>query len=160
MYGISQNPNTKDYIMVFQSEHCKKCCEKYTNLLFEWCKSCQIDYLKQNFTNWTSENEKIDDFIREQQLRINDYNSLAFEWIPYNQFNNIKEISKDDSSILYSATWKNGPLKYHIYNKKWTREPDKKVTLKCLFNSSNTINELINEVLNLFIFIFCYFHKQ
>jgi hypothetical protein len=146
MYGISQNPNTKDYIMVFQSEHCKKCCEKYTNLLFEWCKSCQIDYLKQNFTNWTSENEKIDDFIREQQLRINDYNSLAFEWIPYNQFNNIKEISKDDSSILYSTVWKDGPLNYNDYTKKWMRESDKEVVLKYLNNSQNITNEFLNEV--------------
>jgi hypothetical protein len=51
--------------------------------------------LKKNFTNWTSKNEKIDKFIQEMQLKINDYNDIIVEWIPYEQFNNIKKINKD-----------------------------------------------------------------
>ena len=39
-------------------ESCKKCGEEYTEIY--WCKPCQIDNLKGNFTNWTSRNEKID----------------------------------------------------------------------------------------------------
>ena len=41
-------------------------------------------YLKENFTYWTSENKKIDNFIQEMQLKTDYY---VIEWIPYNQFN-------------------------------------------------------------------------
>ncbi|GBC28024.2 kinase-like domain-containing protein [Rhizophagus irregularis DAOM 181602=DAOM 197198] len=61
LYGISQNPDTEDYILVLM---------------------------------WTSGNGKIDYFIQEMQLKINGhgYDDIVFEWIPYSQFNDIKEI--------------------------------------------------------------------
>ena len=73
----------------FCARYCKKCGEEYVND-FGWCKPCQIDNLKGNFT--TSGNEKIDNFIQEMQLKIDRYNDILFEWIPYNQFSDIKEI--------------------------------------------------------------------
>jgi hypothetical protein len=48
MYGISRNPNIKDYIIVFQDIYCKKCGVKYTNIIKEWCELCQINYFKKN----------------------------------------------------------------------------------------------------------------
>src|SRR4051812_6335984 len=77
---------------------CKKCGEKYIdkyNENYEWCKLCQINYLKNNFLSWSG-NERIDNFIQEMQLKINDYNDIIFEWVPYDQFDNVKEIKKDD----------------------------------------------------------------
>src|SRR5688572_11842408 len=96
--GVSQNPNTKDYIIVFENYqlYCEKCEQKYINELTKWCKPCQIDYFKNNFTNWTSGNKQIDIFIQEKQLNIEHSWSTVFDWIPYNQFNDIKEISRDD----------------------------------------------------------------
>src|SRR5688572_4536827 len=98
--------------------HCKKCGEQYTNknnINYNWCKPCQIDNLKGNFTNWTSGNEKIDELIQEMQLKIKLYNNIVFEWIPYNQFRNIKEIGSDFATV-YSAIWNDGPLEYdHSY---------------------------------------------
>ncbi|EXX61659.1 Mkk2p [Rhizophagus irregularis DAOM 197198w] len=149
IYGISQNPYTNDYIMVFPSEHCEKCDRQYIddlNAKYEWCKRCQINYLKENFTKWTSGNEKIDGLIQETQLKIDNPNGIVFEWIPYNQFNEIKEIGKGGFSTVYSAIWKDGPL-YYLYDKKeWIRNPNKKVALKCLHNSQNITNEFLNEV--------------
>ena len=147
IYGISQNPDTKDYIMILQNEYyCENCVEKYTN--YNWCKPCQINYLKINFTNWTSENEKIDDFIQEMQLKYSDPSHFLFEWIPYNQFDNLKEKGKDDFATVYSAVWKNGPLYYdYSSDRKYLRKPaDKKVTLKCLHNSRNITDEFLNKV--------------
>src|SRR3954452_8143894 len=74
--------NVKNNIMSL----CKKCGEKYTNVRRKWCNPCLIDNLKENFTKWTSGNEKIDNFIQEMQLKIDSRRDIVFEWISYNQF--------------------------------------------------------------------------
>jgi hypothetical protein len=102
--------------------------------------------LKQNFANWASGNEKIDEFIREMQMKVNNYNDIIVEWIPYNQFNDIKEIGKGGFAIVYSAIWKDGPLKYDDDKMEYKRTSNKEVALKCLFNSQNITNEFLNEV--------------
>ena len=66
---------------------------------------------------------------------------ILFEWIPYNQFNNIKEKCK----TVYSASWKDGPLKYDSNNKMLARVQAREVTLK-LCNSQNMINDFLNKV--------------
>ena len=54
--------------MIFNDKYfeiyCEKCYKKYTNTDYKWCKPCQINYLKSNFTSWTSGNEKVDDFTQ------------------------------------------------------------------------------------------------
>ena len=134
MYGISQDPDTKDYIMVLQDG----CCEKF-------CKKCGL--IGRNLTNWTSGNEKIDNLIQEMQLKISSQNDIIFEWIPYNQLDSIEEINKGDFATVYSTVWKDGPLHYNNYKEEYSRKSDKIVALKFLHNSQNIINELlINEV--------------
>ncbi|CAB4441610.1 unnamed protein product [Rhizophagus irregularis] len=142
IYGISQNPDTKDYIIILNSkyyeEYCLKCDETYTNIEYKWCRPCEINCLKDNFTNWTSENEKIDNFIQKMQLKINHPTNIVFEWIPYHQFSGIKEISKDNSVAVYLAIWKDGPLLYYSSKKKHTRSLNEKVALKIICNSQIT----------------------
>src|SRR5437763_2913440 len=99
---------------------CKKCGGEYTNVHWNWCKTCQTDNLKGNFTNWTSGNEKID-FIQEMQLKIDEHDDIVFEWIPYNQFSDIKEIGGGGFATVYSAIWKNGRLHYNSSSKEYTR---------------------------------------
>src|SRR5579871_3809699 len=96
MFGISQNPDTRDYIMVLESRErlCVECFEEYTNIEYKWCKSCEINDLKANFSNWTSGKEVIDRFIQEMQLKINDRSDIIFKWIPYNQFTNVEEVNR------------------------------------------------------------------
>ncbi|CAB5379532.1 unnamed protein product [Rhizophagus irregularis] len=121
LYGISQNPNTNDYILI------------------------QNNYL--NLANWISGNEKIDDFIQEMQLKLDGYEDIVFEWVPYNQFNNINEIGKGGFAIVYSANWKDGPLEYVADEKTYKRnDPNKVIALKCLRNSQNITNKFLNEV--------------
>ncbi|CAB5395740.1 unnamed protein product [Rhizophagus irregularis] len=219
LYGISQNPDTNDYILVFSNENfgkdCIICDEIYTDIQYKWCKPC-------NFISWKSGDDKIDSLI---QLKINERSDTRFEWIPFNQFNKIrkigkgmfvsiyaaiweyevtllyyndsqklldkveefdssckiyglsqnsdkkdyilalqknivwnmylngyhiinyiKEIGKGGFSIIYSAIWKDGPLKYDIDKKMYTRVSNKKVALKCLNNSPNLTDKLLNEV--------------
>ena len=101
----------------------------------------------------TNENEKINELIQEMQSKINDKSDIVFEWIPYNQLDYIKEISKSDFDFttIYSAIWNDGPLNYNYNNKKYTRKSDKKVALKCLHNSQNITNEFLYEVWNFFM---------
>ena len=94
----------------------------------------------------TSKNKKIDDLILKMQLKISSYNDKVFEWIPYSQFDNIEEINKGDIATVYSAIWKDGPLKYDDDNEKYTRNSDKRLALKCINNSQNTIDEILSEV--------------
>ena len=120
VYGISQNPDTKDYIIVLQNTYCK---------MFS-----------------TSGNRKVDDLIQTMQLKRQSHYDITFEWIPYNQFGNVEEISKGDVAIIYSAIWNNGPLNYDSYKSEYTRKSDKAIILKCIHNSQNITNEFFNEV--------------
>src|ERR1051326_5545371 len=94
----------------------------------------------------TSKNKKIDDLILKMQLKISSYDDKVFEWIPYSQFDNIEEIHKGDIATVYSTIWKDGPLNYDNDSEKYTRNSDKRVALKCINNSQNTIDEFLSEV--------------
>ena len=80
------------------------------------------------------------------QLKINKYEDTVFEWIPYNQFNEIKEIGKNSYYTMYSAIWKDGPLYYNDQYSNYTRNSNKEVALKYLHNSGNSTGFLTNKV--------------
>jgi hypothetical protein len=90
----------------------------------------------------TSENEEIDNFIKDMQLKINNSKDIVFEWIPYNQFNDIKNIGNK----VYSALWEDGPLIYDLNKEKWAKEQAKEITLKYVCNSQNVVDEFLNKV--------------
>ena len=92
---------------------------------------------------YCSGSKKIDNLIHEMWLKITSKNDIIFEWIPYNQFNIIEEIREGGIATVYSAIWKDGPL---YNNEKYRRNKNKEVTLKCLYNSQNITNELLNKV--------------
>src|SRR6266516_170125 len=117
--------------------HCDKCGNESRWYKIRWCRPCQINNLRNNFTQWTSENEIIDNFIQEKQLNVNSHHDIVFEWIPYNQFDNIKEIRQSDSTAVYSELWKDGLLRFDMYKKEYARVLDKEVSLKCFYNSRN-----------------------
>jgi hypothetical protein len=144
VYGISHNHDMKSYIIVLKYKlYCEKCDERYTiyNTKSEWCRKCQLNDLKLNFANWTSKNDKIDNLIQNIQLKIDSKSDTIFEWIPYNQFNNIKKINNCNFTKIYSAIWKNDFLCYdNLYEKKQIRRLKSKVNLKY---SQNIIYEVI-----------------
>jgi hypothetical protein len=143
-YGLSQNPDTGVYILVFDKyyldSYCEICGSTYVDY---WCKSCQINNLRNNFPNWTSGNVKLDDFIQKMQLKINDSNNVIFEWIPYNELTDIKKIGNGNT---YSAIWNDGPLYYSNVRRKYKRKLNEKVLLKYLYNSQSINNTSLNEV--------------
>ncbi|PKK77471.1 hypothetical protein RhiirC2_844286, partial [Rhizophagus irregularis] len=92
--------------------------------------------------NWTSGNEKIDNFIQERQLG-NNSSDIIFEWIAYDQFFDINKVNKNDFSTTYSAKWKNGPL-YYLDQKYVRFSSNKVIALKFLHNLKD-IDEFLNE---------------
>jgi hypothetical protein len=80
------------------------------------------------------------------QLKIENCYDIMIEWIPYNQFNNIENIYKDNFTTINSAKWRNGLLKFNYEEKRQIRKPNKKVALKYLNNYPNDINKILNEV--------------
>ena len=82
------------------------------------------------------------------QLKIDSPSGTVFEWVPYDQFSDIKEIGRGGFATVYSAIWKDGPLEYKYVDKEYiyTRKSNYKVALKCLHNSQNIINEFLNKV--------------
>jgi hypothetical protein len=131
--------------MILQdNDYCIVCKNMYTNKNYKWCKQCETNRLKKNFTNWTSGSEKIDNFIQEKQLKINNPWHIVFEWIPYDKFLDIKEVDKDDFSTVYSALWEDGPLYWDENNDEYKGYP-KEVALKCSHNLQNA-DEFLSKV--------------
>jgi hypothetical protein len=111
---------------------------------YEWCKECEINFLKKNLINWSSGNEKIDNFINKKQLEINNLQDIVLEWIPYDKFLNFKEVNKDDFSTVCLAKWVDGPLYWNYLYNGYIRKP-KEVILKFSHNLQN-IDKFLNEV--------------
>jgi hypothetical protein len=146
LYGISQSPYTKNYIISFSDGfYCNKCGKKFTDDYYKWCKPCQINGLEKNFTNWTGGNEKIDRLIQRMQLNINRYDGLIVEWISYDQLDDINELRKDEFFTICSAIWKDGPLQYDSIKREYLRKPNTEVKFK-LHKSHNITNKFVHEV--------------
>ena len=153
LYGFTQNPKTLDYMIVMNEYNlCSYCYDPYDK--FNWCKECNAKMFQQNFSNWTSGNEFIDNFI--QNIQLNAYHSnQILEWIPYNRFKNIEYLDKEGSIVICKAIWLDAYIKGRSNNKKkWIRfkgnqANEKKkwigyqtVILKSINNISNLIEEL------------------
>jgi hypothetical protein len=83
-------------------ENCRKKC-----LATLYCEHCIRSYLKSNFSNWTSENDDIDNLIRNCQMETYAPDCII-EWIPYNELKNIKYLTEGGRSKIYTADWING----------------------------------------------------
>ncbi|GBB99197.1 hypothetical protein RclHR1_34410002 [Rhizophagus clarus] len=114
IYGITQDLETKNYMVVFDNE-CEKC--KY---------ECNAIYFQRNFDKWTSGNNDIDKFIQGTQLSDHIYNSNKFhalEWIPYNKFYDITYVAKGGFEKVYRTKWIDGYIdKWDNKNQNWERK--------------------------------------
>ncbi|GET02553.1 kinase-like domain-containing protein [Rhizophagus clarus] len=134
-YGITQDPQTKNYMMVLElNNECKKCNFK-----------CSVMHFYQNFENWTSGNDDIDKFIQDTQLSAHHSAKAALEWIPYDRFCDIKYTVERK---LYNANWIDGYIIYWDYkNHNWARKGQNiLVSLKSLNNPKNITFEFMNEI--------------
>ncbi|GET02609.1 kinase-like domain-containing protein [Rhizophagus clarus] len=132
-YGITQDPRTKNYMMVTNSK-CKKCDE-----------ICNAMYFQQNFNNWTSGNDVIDKYIQDTQLLAHDDANKALEWIPYDRLFDIKYVTEYK---VYNANWTDGNVEHwDDENQNLIRKGQNMfVNLKSLNTSVNLTLEFANKV--------------
>ena len=123
------------------------------NTFYRWCNQCNAKRFQQDFPNWTSGNNYIDNFIQEAQLSAQ-FSFHILEWIPYNRLTNIKYLAKGGFGTVYNAIWLDGCISDWDYDKKqWIRYTYNckgyngyEVVIKSLNNSSNINEEFLNEV--------------
>jgi hypothetical protein len=122
-------------------ENCKEEC-----LATSFCEYCIRNYLKANFSNWTSGNNDIDNLIQKCQMEANDPSSIV-EWIPYDNFEDIKYLTKGGFSEIYTAIWTYGYY-YEWDSKKQqlTRYEGTYVVLKTLENVESANQNWFEEV--------------
>ena len=118
-----------------------------------WCKECVPSCL---IEGWTSGNSEIDNFIKDTIYNAK-YQSNKLEWVPFDRFEDIKQIGKGGFAKVYSAKWIDGPAEYDNDYGSWRKlDPEPKtVALKRLNGSQNISAGYLNEV---FYIIFIYYN--
>ncbi|CAG8788296.1 21247_t:CDS:2, partial [Gigaspora margarita] len=123
-----------------QPQKCK-CGEPYIYL--KWCIHCDRKQFQQKFN--TSDNLEIDRFLYDSQQSIT-YPNGYVEWIPYEQFIDIKSVGSGGFAVVYGAKWANGlgtwdyALGKRVYHKKTP------VALKVLNNSKHMRQDFFDEI--------------
>src|SRR5437762_332004 len=100
---------TYDRDKIIYNKGTKRICENCNQecLATLYCEYCVRNYLKARFSNWTSGNDDIDSLIQKCQMETLMPN-LIVEWIPYNNLQNIKYLTKGGFSKIYTADWIDG----------------------------------------------------
>src|SRR4051812_48388716 len=122
---------------------------------YPWCKECVPSCI---IEGWTSGNSEIDKFIKDTIYNAN-YDGYTYplflEWIPFDRFEDKKQIGEGGFAKVYSAKWIDGRSKYTKQDdgswKKSESEPIN-VALKRLNGSQNMSAEYLNEVSFIFYF--------
>src|ERR1044071_6130158 len=108
-----------------------------------WCKECVPSCL---IEGWTSGNSEIDNFIKDTIYNAK-YRSNKLEWVPFDRFEDIKQIGKGGFAKVYSAKWIDGQTVYYKHDESWKKSKSEpmNVALKKLNGSWNISAEYLNE---------------
>ncbi|RIA89731.1 kinase-like domain-containing protein [Glomus cerebriforme] len=127
----NENTNTEEIDEYPKGNSCLVCKEGYETTLF-WCKVCDSKSLQDDFPNWSSGNQELDQIIRNTQLNADGHINYL-EWIPYEKFTDIKKICEGGFGIVYSATWMEGPRwKWDDEKMQWVASGPRKIAFKTL----------------------------
>src|ERR1051325_3019763 len=139
-----------DRFKVRNNEGTKRICENCNQecLATLYCEFCVRNYLKAKFSNWTSGNNDIDSLIQKCQMEAL-MPEMIVEWIPYNNLQNIKYLTKGGFSEIYTAEWIDGNYnEWDSKEKKLIRFGTGYVVLKQLENVESANRSWLEEVYN------------
>jgi len=144
---------TKDYDfdkVLFNSGTTRVCEDCYGQCLATfYCEHCVRNYLRANFSNWTSGNDDIDQLIQRCQMKSQRSDSIV-EWIPFNHFKDVRYLTRGGCSEIYSASWIVGAYyEWDSKEKRLKRSGTKEVVLKRLANVESAERCWFEEVCNL-----------
>src|ERR1043165_9528034 len=74
-----------------------------------WCKECIPSCI---IEGWTSGNDEIDNFIKDTVYNASSYYGSYpsfLEWVPFDRFEDVKQIGEGGFAKVYSAKWIDGP---------------------------------------------------
>jgi len=152
LYAIKQLNKDFNYLKVLYNEGTKRICEDCQDecLAIEYCEHCVRNYLKTNFSKWTSGNNDVDDLIQKCQMETIHPNTIV-EWIPFNNLQNIKYLTRGGYSEIYTAKWVGGRYdEWDFKEKRLKRFGDQLVVLKKLENVENASRGWLEEVFTVF----------
>src|SRR5436190_16720705 len=96
-------------ISIIDNKNCSYCNKLFTEEL--WCKKCDPRHV---IEGWTSGNHDIDKFIKDTIYEARGYiHSKFIEWVPFDRFEDIKQIGEGGFAKVYSTTWTDGNAKYY-----------------------------------------------
>ena len=143
---------------VISNEGTKRFCENCNQecLATLYCEYCVRNYLKANFSNWTSGNSDIDNLIQKCQIETLMPEKII-EWIPYDNLKNVRYLTKGGFSEIYTAVWVGGFYDEWDSEKRQLKRverpgiqvPKVKVILKSLENVESARQSWFEEVCNL-----------
>ena len=150
-YAIKEFDKVYDREKIRNNEGTRRICENCNQecLATLFCEYCVQNYLKANFSNWTSGNNNIDNLIQKCQLEAL-LPERIIEWIPYDKFQNIEYLTKGGFSEIYKAIWIDG--RYDEWDPKeqqLKRFGAQEVVLKGLENVESANQSWFEEVCNL-----------
>ncbi|CAG8474445.1 6581_t:CDS:2 [Funneliformis mosseae] len=123
--------------------NCSTCRQKFNT--FMWCDSCQKQEFENNFKNWTSENDEIDSFIQQTQLKAIDFDQFI-QWMPFEGFDILGKVGQGGFATVYEAIWCDGPIwNWNVKSRKWERNDSCRVALKVLEDSKGS-TEFLKEI--------------
>src|ERR1043165_2294411 len=93
--------NTISDLVIINHENCYQPPKKL------WCNECVPSCI---IEGWTSGNSEIDNFIKDTIYNAKCYKGypLFIEWVPFDRFEDIKQIGEGGFSNLFSTKWIDG----------------------------------------------------
>jgi hypothetical protein len=121
---------------------CGECNEPGTG--FMWCQPCNAKRFKENFKNWTSGSEVVDEVIQQSQCNAVHYEK-CLEWVPFESIKDVIYVTMSNGHKLYKAYLSEGKIEYwDIENQKWGRSNKTKIAFKAIddsfFKNTDSLN--------------------
>ncbi|CAG8626692.1 3918_t:CDS:2, partial [Paraglomus occultum] len=145
------------------SHYCSRCNADYTTCTYlSICARCLSEIAENQSQSWSSGNADVDKFILDAQRSAKAVSEII-EWIPYDDFVDGQSLAKGGFSIIYKATWKQGPWTTRVNEYEipayCEREGPTQVVLKELIGSQNISTRYLKEVQLYLLFIKKYKHQ-
>lgn len=118
-----------------------------------YCLKCNTTHWQNNFSQWSSGNPGIDQFIRKTQNEGTTHYQVL-EWIPFSEFEDVDHFADGGFGNVYKAVWRSGPISNYYENfqddtwnhhydsfwnfqkSQWNRLPNNTVAIKKIKNGN------------------------